>query len=156
MADLIGRMTLEEKVAQMLSHWQGKQSITGADGRFDPSGAGEWFRLGIGRIERTSEERGAREQAEYTNAIQQWVKEDTRLGIPVMFHEESLHGLMAPEATSFPQAIALAGGLTEFAGSNIVVLRRGTDGKMTRIGHQVLNDGRKVRICRKCEGVVDK
>jgi large subunit ribosomal protein L24 len=29
-------------------------------------------------------------------------------------------------------------------------------GKMTRIGHRLLNDGRKVRICRKCEGVVDK
>ena len=28
-------------------------------------------------------------------------------------------------------------------------------GKMTRIGHRVDND-RKVRICRKCEGVVDK
>jgi large subunit ribosomal protein L24 len=26
----------------------------------------------------------------------------------------------------------------------------------TRIGHQVLGDGRKVRICRKCKGVVDK
>jgi large subunit ribosomal protein L24 len=26
----------------------------------------------------------------------------------------------------------------------------------TRIGHKVLEDGRKVRICRKCEGVVDK
>lgn len=29
-------------------------------------------------------------------------------------------------------------------------------GAMTRIGHKVLDDGRKVRICRKCEGVVDK
>ena len=29
-------------------------------------------------------------------------------------------------------------------------------GKMTRVGHQILADGRKVRICRKCEGVVDK
>ena len=28
--------------------------------------------------------------------------------------------------------------------------------KMTRIGHKVLADGRKIRICRKCEGVVDK
>ena len=28
--------------------------------------------------------------------------------------------------------------------------------KMTRVGHRMLNDGRKVRICRKCEGVVDK
>ncbi len=29
-------------------------------------------------------------------------------------------------------------------------------GEPTRIGHQWLEDGRKVRICRKCEGVVDK
>jgi len=29
-------------------------------------------------------------------------------------------------------------------------------GNRTRIGHRVLEDGRKVRICRKCEGVVDK
>ena len=29
-------------------------------------------------------------------------------------------------------------------------------GKPTRIGHKILTDGRKVRICRKCEGVVDK
>src|SRR5690606_3116043 len=36
-------------------------------------------------------------------------REQTRLGIPILFHEESLHGFMAPEATSFPQAIALAG-----------------------------------------------
>ena len=26
----------------------------------------------------------------------------------------------------------------------------------TRVGHKVLSDGRKVRVCRKCEGVVDK
>ena len=29
-------------------------------------------------------------------------------------------------------------------------------GAMTRIGRKILNDGRKVRVCRKCEGVVDK
>ena len=29
-------------------------------------------------------------------------------------------------------------------------------GKPTRLGSRVLGDGRKVRICRKCEGVVDK
>ncbi len=29
-------------------------------------------------------------------------------------------------------------------------------GKPTRIGRKILGDGRKVRICRKCEGVVDK
>src|SRR5881392_3673391 len=29
-------------------------------------------------------------------------------------------------------------------------------GAQTRVGHRVLEDGRKVRICRKCDGVVDK
>ena len=29
-------------------------------------------------------------------------------------------------------------------------------GKATRLGRKILGDGRKVRICRKCEGVVDK
>ena len=29
-------------------------------------------------------------------------------------------------------------------------------GKQTRVGRRILGDGRKVRICRKCEGVVDK
>ncbi len=29
-------------------------------------------------------------------------------------------------------------------------------GAQTRVGHKMLGDGRKVRICRKCEGVVDK
>ena len=47
-------------------------------------------------------------EAEFTNAIQRWVKDHTRLGIPVIFHEEALHGLQGQEATSFPQAIALA------------------------------------------------
>ena len=29
-------------------------------------------------------------------------------------------------------------------------------GAPTRIGHQMLDDGRKVRVCRKCDGAVDK
>jgi large subunit ribosomal protein L24 len=29
-------------------------------------------------------------------------------------------------------------------------------GAQTRVGHKILGDGRKVRICVKCEGVVDK
>jgi beta-glucosidase len=106
--DLLSRMTLEEKVAQMLCLWSAKRQITDAQGRFDPARAPEWFRVGIGRIERPSDGHGARAQAEFTNAIQRWVKDNTRLGIPVIFHEEALHGLQGQEATSFPQAIALA------------------------------------------------
>jgi beta-glucosidase len=106
--DLLGRMTLEEKVGQMLCLWQGKRDITDRAGRFDSTRAPEWFRIGVGRIERPGEGHGARAEAEFTNAIQRWVKEHTRLGIPVLFHEEALHGLEAEQATSFPQAIALA------------------------------------------------
>jgi beta-glucosidase len=106
--DLLARMTLEEKVAQMMCLWKAKRRITDARGGFDPRRAPKWFRVGIGRIERPSDGHGARAQAEFTNAIQRWVKDNTRLGIPVIFHEEGLHGLQAEEATSFPQAIALA------------------------------------------------
>src|SRR5205085_11712233 len=52
--------------------------------------------------------KGPREMALFTNAIQRYVIEHNRLRIPATFHEEALHGLMAPGATSFPQAIALA------------------------------------------------
>jgi beta-glucosidase len=107
--DLLARMTLEEKVAQMLGIWQGKANITDrATAQFDPRNAPRWFRVGIGRIERPSDLHGARAEAEFTNAIQRWMRDSTRLGIPVLFHEEALHGLQGPEATSFPQAIALA------------------------------------------------
>src|SRR5437764_1684145 len=106
--DLLARMTLEEKVGQMLCLWQGKRAMTDSAGRFDPSRVSDWFRIGIGRIERPGDGHGARAEAEFTNAIQRWVKEHTRLGIPVLFHEEALHGLEGEQATSFPQAIALA------------------------------------------------
>jgi beta-glucosidase len=108
--DLLRRMTLEEKVAQMLSLWQtGKAAITdSASGRFTPARAPRWFRVGIGRIERPSDGHGARAEAEFTNAIQRWTRDSTRLGIPVIFHEEALHGIQGPQATSYPQAIALA------------------------------------------------
>nr|HPM31097.1 glycoside hydrolase family 3 N-terminal domain-containing protein [Chryseolinea sp.] len=44
-----------------------------------------------------------------TNAIQKYFVEETRLGIPVFYHEECLHGHAAKGATSFPQPIGLAG-----------------------------------------------
>jgi beta-glucosidase len=106
--DLLARMTLEEKVGQMLCMWNARRKVTDANGHFDPAKGPTWFKVGIGRIERASEGHGAWAEAEFTNAIQRWVKENTRLGIPVIFHEEALHGLQGPEATSFPQAIGLA------------------------------------------------
>ena len=47
-ADLLSRMTLEEKVAQLQGLWNRKREIQGADGRFDPSNARALLGLGIG------------------------------------------------------------------------------------------------------------
>jgi beta-glucosidase len=106
--DLLSRMTLEEKVAQMLCLWGEKKLITDDNGLFNAANAPKWFRVGIGRIERPQDGHDARGEATFVNAIQRWVHDSTRLGIPVLFNEEALHGLEAVGATSFPQAIALA------------------------------------------------
>ena len=107
-ADLLSRMTLEEKVAQTHALWQGKNRIIDAQGNFSPEKAREVLKDGIGEITRAGEQKGPRDAAEFTNAIQKYLVEQTRLGIAAIDHEESLHGLVAPGATSFPQAIALA------------------------------------------------
>ena len=111
--DLLSRMTLEEKAAQMMCVWQSKaQTMLDAEGNFDFQKAKKSFRdgRGLGQVGRPSDAGGgkkAREMAELTNAIQKFFLENSRLGIPVMFHEECLHGHAAPDGTSFPQPIAL-------------------------------------------------
>ena len=77
--DLLARMTVEEKVAQMMCLWNAKKQFTDGKWKLDPAKPPEWFKVGIGRIERPSDGHGARAQAEFTNAIQKWVKEN--LGI---------------------------------------------------------------------------
>lgn len=111
-ADLMRRMTLEEKVAQMICIWQQKKRVLFTEnGILDLSALKSEFKHGIGQIARLSDTKGglsARETAKLANMIQKFFREETRLGIPVMFHEECLHGLAAKEATSYPQPIALA------------------------------------------------
>ncbi|MFK7923705.1 MAG: glycoside hydrolase family 3 N-terminal domain-containing protein [Bacteroidia bacterium] len=115
--DLIQRMTLDEKLMQVQAFWLGnKEKFTNADGSFNEVGAKEILNNGIGHIARPSEGPAgnggfgftAEENAIYTNAIQKFLLEETRLGIPALFHEECLHGHAARDATSFPQPIALA------------------------------------------------
>ena len=113
-ADLLGRMTLEEKVAQLVCLWGarpqvGPQTDFSADrGDFSPQQAAVVMKHGIGQIARQRERKDPREAARFANALQKWLVENTRLGIPAIFHDEILHGLMAPKATSFPTPIALA------------------------------------------------
>jgi beta-glucosidase len=125
--DLLGRMTLEEKVGQIIALWGTKSEIMREGGlEFDARKASRAYPNGFGQVTRPSDRRGGPQVAEvaggtgarwrgaestiaFVNAVQRWAAEETRLGIPVLFHEESLHGYMAPDATMFPQAIALAG-----------------------------------------------
>lgn len=125
--DLLGRMTLEEKVGQIISLWATKSEIMVEGGlEFDPAKASANYPHSFGQVTRPSDRRGGPQVAAvaggtgarwrggastiaFVNAVQRWATEKTRLGIPVIFHEESLHGYMAPDATMFPQAIGLAG-----------------------------------------------
>ncbi|GJG88802.1 beta-glucosidase [Gemmatimonadetes bacterium T265] len=106
--DLLGRMTLDEKVAQLRCVWNEKRRLLGPGGRFAPESAAARIPLGVGRVERPSEGRDAAGEARFVNDVQRFLVERTRLGVPALMHEEALHGLMARDATSFPQAIALA------------------------------------------------
>ncbi|HKG92458.1 MAG TPA: glycoside hydrolase family 3 N-terminal domain-containing protein [Gemmatimonadaceae bacterium] len=119
-ADLLSRMTLEEKAAQMVGIWQKKaEMLVDAEGNFDPGKARAAFKdgHGLGQVGRLSDAGGspaepwrgkdARGQAELANAVQKFFAEETRLGIPVIIHEECLHGQAAVGGTSFPQPIGL-------------------------------------------------
>ena len=111
--DLLSRMTLEEKAAQMMCVWQKKsETLVNGDGSFDLRKAKAAFKKGhgLGQVGRPSDAgkgKNAREMAELTNAIQKFFLENSRLGIPVMFHEECLHGHAGIGSTSFPQPIGL-------------------------------------------------
>jgi len=116
--DLLSRMTLQEKIAQLGSVWENRQFhkdpntvFVDDQGNFLPDRAATLMKDGIGEMARPSEPtvgRNPRQMAEFTNTMQKWFRDNTRLGIPVLFHQECLHGLVAPGATSYPQAIALA------------------------------------------------
>jgi len=123
--DLMSRMTLDEKVAQIITLSRTKRDVMDDALRFDPAKASAAYPHGIGQVARPSDRGGAatasnaandstgrwRKPADtiaFVNAAQDWARAKTRLGIPIVFHEEALHGFMAPEATSFPQAIAMA------------------------------------------------
>ncbi len=111
-ADLLGRMTLAEKLAQM-SIFPGNiaedvDSLLDEAGRLDVPRARAAWPHGVGAIGRLGLHRSPGDTARLYNDIQRLLIEQTRLGIPALFVDEALHGLMAQGSASFPQAIALA------------------------------------------------
>jgi beta-glucosidase len=107
--DLMRRMTLEEKVRQ-LDMYSGATALmskhsdsthAAPDAVFLPPKAQLlWGNLGVGAIHDLNP------TPEQANAIQEWVISHNRLGIPVLFIEEGLHGF--DTGTVFPAPIGLA------------------------------------------------
>ena len=114
--DLLSRMTLEEKIAQLMCLWMEKPNDNSRvpkeqmplGGEFSPELAKQKMPHGIGQFARQREARGPKRAAEYANATQKWLIENTRLGIPAIFHDEILHGNMGEGSTVFPVPLALA------------------------------------------------
>jgi beta-glucosidase-like glycosyl hydrolase len=105
-SDLLSRMTVGEKVAQLMGLWKG--GIEEFDHEFlkDPEKKKEIFGKGANSIHPTF--LGVKDTVGIRNSIQRYFVEETRLGIPVLFVDEGQHGMMRREATVFPQAIGLA------------------------------------------------
>ena len=105
--DLISKMTLDEKIAQLGGIWS--YEVLEA-GKFSSKKAESLFENGIGQICRPGVATGLppKDMAELLNDIQKFLAGNTRLGIPALVHEECLNGFMAKNATIFPQIIGMA------------------------------------------------
>jgi beta-glucosidase len=101
-ADLLSRMTLEEKVDQIAGGMPG--GLLDTSGRFSPDQAEAMLR----ELFRERNTVAPFDAAVLRNAAQRYALEKTRLGIPRLFMGEALHGYMANGSTSFPQCLALA------------------------------------------------
>ncbi len=114
-ADLLKRMTLEEKVAQL----EGVYSLpfmAKAPGVFDGANIdtqqaekvlGSGIRTYAFLGDFAGEAGTPQEAVQRRNLLQKWVLENTRLGIPVLFHGEALHGAVFRGATTFPEVVKL-------------------------------------------------
>jgi len=105
--DLLKQMTLDEKLAQLGCLWS---TDLVSEGTLDLDTIAARMPHGIGQITRIGASTGLhpRESANFMNAVQRVAVERTRLGIPVIVHEESVGGLCHRDATVFPQALGLA------------------------------------------------
>jgi beta-xylosidase len=111
---LLDRMTLEEKLAQIVGYWLDQNGVVApmqgemAAGRAASGSLADVTRDGIGHYTRVYGTRpvDAEERAAWLWAEQRRLKRETRLGIPALVHEECLTGLAAWRAATFPTPLA--------------------------------------------------
>ena len=104
--DLLARMTLREKILQTDQYFSGDFTTQDENGLVTAMDLNRLDELLNGFSVGSIQLRGM--NAAQANAVQRYALENTRLGIPFLFSEEALHGLMTGKATSFPQQIGLA------------------------------------------------
>lgn len=116
-ADLLARMTPEEKFAQMHAYWlildehgNHRERSDLSDefaGVSEQASLNERLKLGVGQITRPLGTYivNAKTGVRAANRLQRMMMEETRLGIPALFHEECLVGLLCKDATLFPSSL---------------------------------------------------
>jgi len=105
--DLLARMTVTEKALQVSSVMP--MSVLDRDGAVSAAFRAS-IREGIGHVAGIAMfgHKSPVDQARVINAVQRHLVTGTRLGIPAIFHNEALNGVVAPGFTAFPTAIGLA------------------------------------------------
>ncbi len=106
--DILKKMTIEEKVYQLCSVY-----ITDLieNGEISKQLLKKELKFGIGQISRVYggiKNIEPEKAKEYVEKIQKFLKEETKLGIPAIIHEECLSGFLTNKATSLPQIIGIA------------------------------------------------
>jgi len=104
--DLVSRMTLEEKVAQVKSAWAERLPLLGGM-LDDPAKMDTHFGNGIG-IVNMDFEANVGQTVQWRNGLQNYLRTKTRLGIPAIFDDEAHHGLLLSDSDCFPDSIAQA------------------------------------------------
>jgi beta-glucosidase len=119
--DLSLKMTIEEKLVQLQSPWMGKAKLF-TENKFNgdsaikafPSGLGEILQISHGsNVLSAQKTPNSSQVALLANEVQHYFITGTRLGIPVLFLEEALHGLMVKDGTMFPSALGMASSWNE-------------------------------------------
>ncbi|WP_044209425.1 glycoside hydrolase family 3 N-terminal domain-containing protein [Flammeovirga sp. OC4] len=106
--DLLKKMTLEEKVAQMRM-FHANKGVKFKDGKLDLSEVVQKkLKLGIGGIKNPGEHNTPEEAAELNNQLQKYIIKNSRLGIPGFFVTESYNGVDAEGSTSFGRPINMS------------------------------------------------
>ncbi len=107
-ADLLSRMTIEEKVAQITGWWFHDERKLQREGSvFKPEFYAKKCPHGIGELG-PLHNLSIDEDVQHYAAIQEYFRNQTRLGIPAILHDEAAHGFMKFQANSFPAPIGLA------------------------------------------------